>query len=105
MNTFKCLFVGNKEKGRILKRVFQENKACQIFRKTNSSYPLICTRTYEYQGIRNVCISEKLGVLCVLETPVLRFALFPNYRRIVVFDNSYFPSLSEVDKSNKTKKK
>ena len=78
MNTFKCLFAGNKEKGRILKRVFQENKACQIFRKTNISYPLIRTCTCEYQGIR---IAD------------------------VVFDNSYFPSLSEVDKSKKTKKK
>ena len=27
--------VGNKAKGRISKRVFQENKARQIFRKTN----------------------------------------------------------------------
>ena len=31
----------NKAKGRISKRVFQENKARQIFRKTNISYPLI----------------------------------------------------------------
>ena len=37
-------FVGNKAKGRISKRVFQENKACQIFRKTNISYPN--THTY-----------------------------------------------------------
>ena len=36
--------VGNKAKGRISKRVFQENKARQIFRKTNISYPLIRTR-------------------------------------------------------------
>ena len=28
-------FVGNKPKGRISKRVFQENKAAQIFRKTH----------------------------------------------------------------------
>ena len=28
--------VGNKVKGQILKRVFQENKACQIFWKTNA---------------------------------------------------------------------
>ena len=34
--------VGNKAKVRISKRVFQENKARQIFRKTNISYPLIC---------------------------------------------------------------
>ena len=38
-------FVGNKAKGRISKRVFQENKARQIFRKTDISYPLIRTRT------------------------------------------------------------
>ena len=41
----KCKFVGNKAKGRISKRVFQENKARQIFRKENISYPLIRTRT------------------------------------------------------------
>ena len=46
--------VGNKPKGQISKRMFQENKACQIFRKTNISYPLIRTRTYVYQGVRNV---------------------------------------------------
>ena len=34
-------FVGNKAKGRISKQVFQENKARQIFRKTNISNPLI----------------------------------------------------------------
>ena len=38
-------FVGNKAKGRILKRVFQENKARQIFAKTNSYYSLL--RTHE----------------------------------------------------------
>ena len=38
--------VGNKAKGRISKQVFQENKARQIFRKTNISYLLIRTRTY-----------------------------------------------------------
>ena len=31
-------FVGNKAKERISKRVFQENKVCQIFRKTNISW-------------------------------------------------------------------
>ena len=33
-----------RQKGRISKLVFQENKARQIFRKTNISYPLIRTR-------------------------------------------------------------
>ena len=70
------LIVGDKAKGRISRQVFQENKARQIFRKTN---------------ISNVCVSGgkkcsffgKFGVLCFLETPVLRFALLPYYRRNV----------------------
>ena len=36
-------FVDNKAKGRISKRVFQENKASRIFRKTNIFYSLIST--------------------------------------------------------------
>ena len=39
----------------ISKRVFQENNACQIFRKTNISYPLIRRRTCSFLG--------KFGVL------------------------------------------
>ena len=37
--------VGNKAKERNSKPVFQENKARQIFQKTNISYPLIRTCT------------------------------------------------------------
>ena len=37
-----------------VKWVFQENKAHQIFRETNISYPLIRTRTGAYQGVRSV---------------------------------------------------
>ena len=47
--------VGDKAKGRISKRVFEENKARQIFQKTNIFYPLI--RTHTYQEVRNVCFS------------------------------------------------
>ena len=47
-------FVGNKAKGWISKRVFLENKARQIFRKTNISYPLIRTRTNFCQGPFNL---------------------------------------------------
>ena len=67
------VYVGNKIKGRISKRVFHENKARQIFRKTNISYPLI--RTCAYQGVRNVRFSENLACFVFFETPVLRFAL------------------------------
>ena len=61
--------VGNKAKGRISKRVFQENKARQIFRKTNISYPLIRTRTPAYQGVRNVPFSENLVCFVFLKHP------------------------------------
>ena len=36
--------VGNKAKGLISKRVFQENEERQIFRKTNISYPHVRVR-------------------------------------------------------------
>ena len=62
-------FVGNKAKERISKRVFQENKARQIFRKTNISYSLIRTRTCAYQGVRNVCFSENLTCFVFLKHP------------------------------------
>ena len=73
--------VGNKAKGRISERVFQENKACQIFRKTNISHPVILPRTCRYQGVRNIHFPGKFSVLCFLETPVLIFALLLYYRR------------------------
>ena len=43
-SNFENQYVGNKAKGRISKRVFQEKKVRQISRKTNISYPLIRTR-------------------------------------------------------------
>ena len=52
-------YLSNKAKGRISKGMFQENKARQIFRKMNISYPLIRTRTY--QGVRSVRFSENLA--------------------------------------------
>ena len=73
--------VGNKAKGRISKRVFQEYKACQIFRKTNISYPLIRT------GGKKYSLFGKFDVFCFLETPVLRFALLPYFRRCVFHPN------------------
>ena len=61
--------VGNKAKGRILKRVFQKNEARQMFRKTNISYPLINTRTGVYQGVRNVRFTENLPRFVFLKHP------------------------------------
>ena len=74
--------VSNKAKGRISKRVFQENKARQIFRKTHIAYPLIRIGTYVcVSGGKKCTFFENFGVLCFLETPVLRFAYLPYYRR------------------------
>ena len=55
--------VGIKAKGRISKRVFQENKARQIFRKTNISYPLIriadeTSESHRYVGRNDICLSS-----------------------------------------------
>ena len=55
-------FVGNKAKGRISKRVFQENNARQIFRKTNISYALEA-------HVRNVHFSENLACFILLNHP------------------------------------
>ena len=62
--------IAGKAKGRISKRVFQENKARQIFRKTDISYPLIRTRTYAYQGVRNIPFSENLACCVFLKLSV-----------------------------------
>ena len=58
----------NKVKGRISKLVFQENKARQIFRKTNISYPLVRKRTCTYQGV-NVRFSGNLAYFVFLKHP------------------------------------
>ena len=60
--------VGSKVKGRISIsiQVFQGNKATQISRKTNISYPLIRTRMCAYQGVRNACFSENLACFVFL---------------------------------------
>ena len=52
--------LGNKAKWRISKQVLQENKACQIFRKKNMSYPLILIRPCAFQGVRTIRFSEHL---------------------------------------------
>ena len=59
-------FVGNKAKGKNSKRVLQENKARQIFRKTNISYRLIRKRTCAYQGVRNVHFPENVACFVFL---------------------------------------
>ena len=80
-------FVGSKTKGRISKRGFPENKARQIFRKTNISCPLISTCADH--GVRNIRFSKNFGGLCFLETSVLRFARLPYYWQFKILSNIY----------------
>ena len=62
-------FVGNKAKGRILKRVSRENKAGRIFQTTTISYPLIRTHACAYQGVRTIRFPENLACFVFLEQP------------------------------------
>ena len=68
--------VGNKATGRISKRVLKENKASQIFRKTNISYLLIRSRTHR---VRNVRFSENVAsfAFCNNRFEISPFALLP----------------------------
>ena len=81
------LCVVNKAKGRISKRVFQENKARQIFWKTNISNPLIPTRTCAYQGVRNVIFSNSLTSFLFLKHPFWDspFAVSPTNSFLTLF--------------------
>ena len=54
--------VGNKAKGRISKRVFQEKKARQIFRKTNISYLPVRVRNTRFE-IRRFALLSTMDVV------------------------------------------
>ena len=83
-------------KGRISKRLFQGNKARQIFRKTNISYPLIRTRTCAYQGVRNVRFSENLMCFIFLKTrfEIRRFVILPTISQFfrVALSRDHYPA-------------
>ena len=86
---FNCIpryFVGNKVKGRISKRVFQENKAREIFCKNEHFLPPD-THTYVcvcVSGDKKCSFLWKIWRALFLKTPVLRFALLPYYRRLIL---------------------
>ena len=78
------LLVGsNKVKGRISKRVFQESKVRTKFPKKQTFLtPLYAHVRVRIRG-KKCLFFGNFGVLCFLETPVLRFALLPYYRRCI----------------------
>ena len=78
LNTSLWEFTGNKAKGRISKRVFQENKARQIFRKEN-------IHTCAYHGVKNVRFSEILACFVFLKHPFWDSTLLPTISAIQIF--------------------
>ena len=84
--------VGNKAKGRISKRVLQENKVRHIFRKTNISHPLIRKRTCAYQGVRNVRFSENLTCFQISS----HFLKDDKSGKLLIFESSLFHSFVEL---------
>ena len=73
-------FIGNKTKGRVSRRMFQENKARQIFRKTNISFPLIRTGAIIVRFSENqtcfVFLKRPFVLLWRLKTTLLRLCCF-----------------------------
>ena len=61
--------VGNKAKGRISKRVFQESKARQNFRKKTFLTPWGKKYPLAYQGVRNVSFPDVLAGFAFLKHP------------------------------------
>ena len=66
----------------------QFNKAHQILRKTNISYPPSTHAYVRVSGDKKCSFFGKFGMLCFLETPVLTFALLPYYRRVLLLKHS-----------------
>ena len=84
-----------RQKGESQSGCFKKTKRAE-FSKISISYPIIRTRTCAYYGIRNGNFG-KFGVLYFLETPVLRFAFLPYYRR----NNLTFTTHALYNNSNK----
>ena len=87
-------FIGNTAKKQISKRVLQRNKAHQIFKKVNISYPLI--RTRRYQRVRNDRFLENLACFfyCNTRFEIRLFALLPTNSGSDFWPTSWHWSLS-----------
>ena len=68
--------VGNTAKGRISKWVFRENRVRQTFKKNEHFLPPDMHTYVCVSGSKKCSFFGKCDVLCFLEIPVLRFALF-----------------------------
>ena len=75
--------VGNRAKGRISKRVLQENKSSQLFGKTKHFLPSDIHTCVCVSWGKTSSFFRTFYVLCFLLIPVLRFALLPYCRRSI----------------------
>ena len=79
--------------------MFQENKACQIFRKRNISCPLIRTRRCAYQGVRNVPFLENLACYVFLKPPFWGSSfclIIDNIKNVVKKDKVHKPEEATI---------
>ena len=65
-------YVGNKVKGRISKRMLQENKACQIFLKTNISYSIQGIRIFVFRKLWRALFSCNTRPFALLPTNIFQ---------------------------------
>ena len=72
-----------RQKGECQNGCFKETKHVKFFEKRTFLTPLIRTRT-SVSGGEKCSFFGKVGVLCFLETPVLRFTLLAYYWRYII---------------------
>ena len=90
-------FVGSKAKGRISKRVLQENKSMPNFVKNKYFLPRDTHRCVCVSRGEKYFFFRKLGVLCFLVTPALIVALFPYYRQIINSSDKKYDQLVDLN--------
>ena len=78
-------FVGNRAKGWVSKRMFQERKHAKFSEKRTFLTPWYSHVYVWVSGGKKCSLFGKFGALSFLETPVLRFALLPYYRWSLLF--------------------
>ena len=87
----KTQIIGNKIKGRILKRMLKENTARQVFRKTNISYSLIRSVAVRIRGHEIVVFRKILRAFfsCNIRFVIFLFSLITD--KMLYFKNWLAP--------------
>ena len=79
-----------RQKGKSQDACFRKTKHAKFPKKRTFLTPWYTqVRACAYQGVRNLRFSKTLACLIFFETPVLRFALLPWYRRVKFMQQTY----------------